>query len=194
MRCGSVRRDRKRRLSVSQRHRRRARQRLRPGQPISNRLTVRSGGWLPGPRIPDRDTDATAIAIATTSSEKRPERHAARRRHDANRRGFDAPASSISIRASAMSCSRRQDPSRGIGAAAHAARGGVVRAARSRSALWPRTAARVSDTSHREMPAARSASRRGRNRTPRCRCACPTGFPRACSGLMYAAVPKITPA
>ena len=39
-----------------------------------------------------------------------------------------------------------------------------------------------------------SASRTARSRTPRCRCACRPRVPCACSGLMYAAVPRIMPA
>ena len=42
-------------------------------------------------------------------------------------------------------------------------------------------------------PAGRSASRTARSRTPRCRRACRPACPRACSGTMYAAVPRIIP-
>ena len=44
-----------------------------------------------------------------------------------------------------------------------------------------------------ERRACPSASRTARSRTPRCRCACPPRRPFACSGAMYAAVPRIMP-
>ena len=56
------------------------------------------------------------------------------------------------------------------------------------------TAIDVGDIFAARTRAGRSASRRARSRTPRCRRACRPACPRACSGLMYAAVPRITPA
>ena len=46
---------------------------------------------------------------------------------------------------------------------------------------------------HLQTSHARSTSRRGRSQRTRCRHACP-GSPRACSGLIYAAVPMTAPA
>ena len=45
----------------------------------------------------------------------------------------------------------------------------------------------------REMRASLSATRTAPRRMPKCRCALSTALPLACSGLMYAAVPRITP-
>ena len=82
-------------------------------------------------------------------------------------------------------CARRRcpaaaasDPSRGSGAATPELRGGVTPAAPSSPARCARIARdRVGDGLARERDAGRSASRRARSRTPRCRSRLSTGLP-----------------
>ena len=66
----------------------------------------------------------------------------------------------------------------------------AVASSRSPAAARPRACPR---SSRPRTAGGRSASRRARHRRPRCRRACPPPCPRACSGAMYAAVPRIMP-
>ena len=94
-------------------------------------------------------------------------------------------ASSISIRASAMSCSRRRGSF--VEAALQQRADGRRRLGGQRRQSGSRSRTRASVSAMRlarEGDAGRSASRRARSRTPRCRSACRPACPRACSGLM----------
>ena len=85
------------------------------------------------------------------------------------------------------------DPSRGSGAAAAGSRGVRRRQRRPVRLALENRGDGVRDRRRPRTPGAPSASRRARSRTPRCRRACRPLVPRACSGLMYAAVPSMTP-
>ena len=153
-----------------------------------------SAGTVAGAGRPPRSAHAAAAAIASVATAQGTKADARRGGVMPGTAGATSSSSASSIRASAMSCSRcfgsfcRQRPrsrrTRGGTPAGRAAKSGAVfRTAASRSeTVSPSKSRRPVSISKRTTPKAQMSARLS------------TALPRACSGDMYAAVPRMRPA